>query len=256
VITETVEPLYATPAHALVQSIVVNFEHRGSWLPVARLSRRGGRYTFQYTTGALQFGSTTRAIPFKAFPKLTQRYESRELFALFADAIPGAPQSDAREQFMAARGLDSHETDPMTILAVPTPLDSTGTLMTMPNLRGDENRRFDFRVMLRGPAPDSLMARNLRPGQPLWLHANTAADARKASVVIIDERREVVDALLSIIAQELAPVLTTGTRPTVELVRINETAQSPSERLLIRIRGQWPDRYEPMQRVAFSPILI
>lgn len=255
-ITESVEQLYSMPAYAPVQSIVVNFEHRGSWLPVARLSRRAGRYTFQYTTGALQFGSTTRVIPFKSFPKLTQRYESRELFAMFVDAIPGTPQSATRAEFLAIRGFDRDETDPMTILSVPTPLDGTGTLVTMPNLRGDENRRFDFRLLLRGPADDSLMARNLRAGQPLWLSANLAADSRSASVLIIDERREVIASLPSIIAQELAPALAAGTRPTVELVRINEATTSPAERLLVRIRGQWPDRYEPMQRVAFAPILI
>jgi hypothetical protein len=256
VISESIERAAPTQTLTAVQSLVVVFEHKGAWIPVARLTRRAGRYIFQYTTGALQLGSSTRAIPFKAFPKLTQRYESRELFPLFAAAIPGELNSAARQAFLAARGLEANETDPMTILAVPTVLDSGGTLLTLPNLRGDENHRFDFKIMLRGPAADSLMAKHLHPGQPLWLSSLFGGDARKSNVFILDERREVVDTVPPLIAQEIAPMLGMGARPTVELIQLNESPSPPTERLLVRIRGQWPDRYEPMQRVAFAPILI
>jgi hypothetical protein len=232
------------------------FQHKSNWIPIARLSRRSGRYTFQYTTGALQLGTSTRAIPFKAFPKLTQRYESRELFPLFAGSIPGEPSSPIRQAFLTARGLESDEDNPMTILSVPTALDTSGSLRTMPNLRGDENHRFDFSVLLRGPAAESLMAKQLQPGQPLWLSTLIGTDGRKSNVLVTDERREVIDALPPLIAQEVAPILSAGTRPTVQLVRLNEPPHPAAERLLVRIRGEWPDRFEAMQRVVFAPILI
>jgi hypothetical protein len=240
---------------SVVHSVYLALEQHGNAFPIARLDRRAGRYTFRYTSGALQLGSAARVLPLPTFPKLTQRYESRELFPAFAALIP-EPASARRAEFAIARGFDPGESDEMALLSVPTPLDAAGTVKTLPNLRGNENGRFDFRVFLRGPGADSPLAKTLRPGQPLWTNLLVADGGRSMNVMIVNERQELIDYLPPLVSQEISAVLGSGFRPTLEIVRINEPPHPAEQRLLVHIRGQWPARYEPMQRVAFAPILI
>jgi hypothetical protein len=244
-----------TPAAARIRTVYVVLEHRGTWTPIGRLDRRADRYVFRYTSGALQLGTASRLLPMRGFPKLTQRYESKDLFEVFAQSIPS--ESDPlRAQFLERRGLPAGNVDPIDVLATGASLELNGRLRTMPSLRGDDNGRYEFKMFVRGPNVDSPLARKLEAGQALWANVAITASGKQVDVILVDERREFVDYLPPLIAQELAPVLNTDPRPAFELLRVDPPQRDAAERLLVGVRGRWPDRYEPLQRVAYAPILI
>jgi hypothetical protein len=243
------------PALAKARTVYVTLEHRGTWTAIGRLDRRADRYVFRYTNGALQLGTASRLLPMSGFPKLTQRYESKQLFDVFARATPR--ESDPlRAQFLEHRGLPAESVDPIDVLATGVSLELNGRLRTLPNLRGDDNGRYEFSMFVRGPNADSPLARKLEAGQPLWANVAVAASGKQVDVILVDERREFVDYLPPLIAQELAPVLNRDPRPAFELRRVDLAQREPGERLLVSVRGRWPDRYEPLQRIAYAPILI
>jgi hypothetical protein len=117
------------PALAKARTVYVTLEHRGTWTAIGRLDRRADRYVFRYTNGALQLGTASRLLPMSGFPKLTQRYEARELFETFARAIPQETDPQ-RARFLEQRGLQESGADALDILATGVSLETNGRVRT------------------------------------------------------------------------------------------------------------------------------
>lgn len=228
------------------------------WFPVGRLDVQQPelRYSFCYVKGAERARTESGFEPLLDFPELRKRYESPELFPLFQNRVfaPGRP--DFREYLQR---LDLHDqVDPIEILSVDGGYRATDSFEVFPKIEKRENGAFICRFFLHGwrhvsEAGKERMGK-LKPGEGLYvaIELNNPATQPAVQIQTMDYHmigwapRYLVNDLVNAIAQSPGDY-------TAEVVQINPVPAPSKQRMLIELRGHWPD-YEPMSSNDFRPL--
>lgn len=229
------------------------------WFPVGRLDVPADRstYRFRYVRGAESARDHAGFDGILDFPRWDRRYEASELFPLFKNRIISHKRGDFREHL---RMLDLPETaEPVEILEVGGGYRATDSYEVFPKIERQQDGAFRCRFFLHGwrhVNPEAAARIDaLQPGERLTIGVELTNPATRLALQIqtLDYHmigwapRYLVDDLLHAVAHAPGDY-------DVQVVRINPAPAPSKQRLLVELRGRWPD-YDPMSAGDFEPLV-
>lgn len=226
------------------------------WFPVGRLdaSETCPRYRFCYVHGAERARAESGFEPLFDFPDLHQCYESRDLFPLFKNRVL-TPGRDDFQSYLRMLDLPD-KADPMEILAVDGGYRATDSFEVFPKIERRQDGAFRCRFFLHGWRHVNQASQDrlgqLRAGEKLHVTLELNNPTGVAVQLQTEDYfmmgwapRYLVPALLDSMAK--APAIG------AEVVRVNPIPAPSKQRLLVELRGRWPDK-EPMVSGDFAPL--
>lgn len=230
-----------------------------AWYPIGRLDAdlATSRYRFGYTHGAETAHEKAGLQPLDSFPNFHELYESPELFPLFRNRILGVERKDFQE-YLKQLDLSPDHADPLEILALTGGERQTDNLEVFPKIQRHHNGGFLSRFFLHGwrhvntGAQQKLL--ELKKGDHLRvaLELNNPATVLGVQLETPDDYymigwapRYLVKDLFEAICQSPDDILAT-------VVRMNPSPAPAKQRVLIEIKGRWPEGYEPMSTPEFQ----
>lgn len=228
------------------------------WFPVGRLDvlKPVSRYRFRYVQGAERAQQQSGFEPLYDFPDFHRTYESAELFPLFKNRVLTPGRRDFDEYL---RLLDLPEqADPIEMLSVNGGYRATDSFEVFPKIERQDDGSFRCRFFLHGwrhVSPDAQQRLDLlQEGEKLYVAIELTNPATRLAVQIQTKDyymigwapRYLVSDLVNAIAKAAGDYEAT-------VVRVNPIPAPSKQRLLVELRGQWPD-YEPMTTQDFTPL--
>jgi hypothetical protein len=205
-------------------------------------------YRFRYTEGARRAHAGAGFDALLDFPKLTQAYESAELFPLFKNRIISPGRRDFADYLHM---LDLPVTaEPAEILAVGGGYKATDSFEVFPKIERRADGFFSCRFFLHGwrHVNDAALSRikALQEGEPLYVTIELTNPATGLAVQIQSEDYHMIGWAPRYLVNDLihAIALSPGDY-SAKVVRINPAPAPSKQRLLVELTGRWPD-YEPM----------
>lgn len=229
------------------------------WFPVGRLDVLDppSSYRFRYVRGAERAHEATGFEPLYDFPDFHQRYDSSALFPLFKNRVLTPGRKDFEEYL---RQLDLDETaDPIEILSVDGGYRATDSFEVFPKIERRADGAFRCRFFLHGWRHVSASAQQrlqtLKPGEELHVAIELTSPTTQPAIqiqtkdyhVIGWSPRYLISDLVSAIAQAPGDY-------EAKVVQVNPIPAPAKQRLLVDLRGHWPD-YEPMTKNDFEPLV-
>jgi hypothetical protein len=229
------------------------------WFPVGRLDVLADRlaYRFRYTRGARRAHETAGFNALLDFPKLTRAYESTELFPLFKNRVISAGRRDFADYL---RMLDLPETtDPVEILEVGGGYRATDSFEVFPKIERRADGFFSCRFFLHGWRHVNAYAQrridSLTPGEELYVTIELTNPATQLAVQIQTKDYYMIGWAPRYLVDDLArPIALSPGDYGAKVVRINPAPAPSKQRLLVELKGRWPD-YEPMSEGDFEPLV-
>lgn len=228
------------------------------WFPVGRLDadRSRERYKFRYVRGANRAQKEAGFPPLLDFPDLRASYEAAELFPLFKNRVItlGRPDFDAY-----LRQLDlSVEADPIEILSVDGGYRATDALEVFPKLERKADGTFNCRFFLHGTRYVHEVAQQrleaLQAGDPLYVTLELTNPATRLALQLQTTDYLMVGWAPHYLVNDLAKAIAKAPgNYEAKVVRINPIPAPSKQRLLVELRGDWPD-FEPMTTEDFEPL--
>lgn len=136
------------------------------WLGL--LSRHDDEFHFRYTPEAAS-DAGLRTLP--GFPDPTRQYESRHLFATFANRVM-TPRRDSYQSFLDMLGLSGEDVDPFEVLARTWGTRTTDRIQVLPVPTVDEGGRLRVRFLVHGGRyvdPEAAVLGTVNAGDRLML---------------------------------------------------------------------------------------
>lgn len=235
-----------------------------AWFPIGRLARRGTRYQFGYTQGALDAQKAVGFQPLVSFPEFGAIYESDEIFPLFANRVP-APSRPDYDSFVECLNLAKDRDDPIALLARSGGRRRTDTLEVFPEPERDLEDRYHLHFFAHGlshlPRCAVERAGRLQAGERLLLMHDfqnprdpngwmlrTAENAGPDDV-------HIVGYLPRYLVEELALLRESGAEPSVTVERMNPAPMPLQLRVLCSLTAPWPKGFQPFARPAYRLIV-
>lgn len=228
------------------------------WFPVGRLdvSKPRSRYCFRYVQGAEQAHRESGFEPLVDFPAFDKRYESSELFPLFQNRVFTAGRRDFQD-YLRLLGLRD-QADPIEILSVDGGYRATDSFEVFPKIERSEDGAFCCRFFLHGwrhvsqAAQDRLLS--LETGERLYVTIELTNPVSRLAVQIQTEDYHMIGWVPRYLVSDLVRAMAEGPGDyEAVVVRVNPVPAPSKQRLLVELRGQWPD-YEPMTSADFDPL--
>lgn len=228
------------------------------WFPVGRLDvlKPQSRYRFWYVQGAERARQQSGFEPLVDFPDFHKSYESAELFPLFRNRVLAPGRRDFPDYL---KHLDLPEAaDPVEILAVNGGYRATDSFEVFPKIVRGADGAFRCRFFLHGGRHIREAAQRrlqtLQVDEKLYVAIELTNPASGLAIQIQTQDyhmigwspRYLVDDLVRAIAK--AP----GNYE-ARVVCLNPMPAPSKQRLLVELRGHWPD-YEPMTAEDFGPM--
>lgn len=229
------------------------------WFPVGRLDvqRPESHYRFRYVRGAERAHESSGFEPLVDFPDFQKNYEASELFPLFQNRVLTPGRGDFQGYL---RSLDLPEqADPVEILSVDGGYRATDSFEVFPKIERHEDGAFRCRFFLHGwrhvseSAQQRLQA--LKPGEKLSVAIELTNPTKQLAVQIQTNDYHVIGWSPRYLVSDL--VLAIAKAPgdyQASVVQVNPVPAPSKQRLLIELRGHWPD-HEPMSRGDFEPLV-
>ncbi|MEX5215466.1 MAG: HIRAN domain-containing protein [Nitrospiraceae bacterium] len=231
------------------------------WFPVGRLDvlQPESLYRFRYVKGAERARDESGFEPLYDFPDFGRTYQAGELFPLFKNRVLVPGRRDFLEYL---RLLDLPEqADPIEILSVDGGYRATDSFEVFPKIQRGEGGAFRCRFFLHGWRHVSRGAQErldcLNPGDPLSVAIELTNPVSQLAVQIqtLDYHmigwapRYLVYDLVRAIAQSPGDY-------EAKVVQVNPIPAPSKQRLLVELRGHWPENYEPMATPDFEPLAM
>ena len=218
------------------------------WFPVGRLETQEhpGRavYGFTYVNGVCEAIDSAHFAPIPGFGDIHERYESEELFPLFANRVMDVRRSD-RSEYLRRFGL-SMDTDPMTELAVSGGVRKTDSFAVFPAINPAVDGSFSCRTALQSTQQGSRWP-TLAIGEPLELDRATG-NVRYHGVPLGTLPFGLMDCLRSGDAWQ-------AENEAVVVAQFNPNAPINS-RVLVDFSGKLPPGFRPMDDLPqYQPIV-
>jgi hypothetical protein len=229
------------------------------WFPVGRLDVESTDplYRFRYVKGAERACARSGFEPLVDFPDFQQAYEAAELFPLFKNRVLTPGRRDFPEYL---RTLDLHDqADPIEILAVDGGYRATDSFEVFPKLERREDGAFRCRFFLHGWRHVSPSAQQrlltLQPGEKLSVALELSNPATQLAVQIQTQDYHVIGWSPRYLVSDLVSAIAKAPGAyEAKVVQVNPVPAPSKQRLLIELRGQWPDD-DPMTLGDFEPLV-
>ena len=229
------------------------------WFPVGRLDveKPESRYRFRYVKGAQRAHDRSGFEPLVDFPDFRRDYEASELFPLFQNRVFAPGRRDFQEYL---RQLDLPEkSNPVEILAVDGGYRATDSFEVFPKIERGEDGAFRCRFFLHGWRHVSESAQRrlltLQPGERLAVAIELTNPAGQLAIQIQTEDYHVIGWSPRYLVSDLVSAIAVAPGDyEAKVVQVNPVPAPSKQRLLIELRGHWPD-YDPMTRDEFEPLV-
>lgn len=227
-------------------------DHSRQWFPVGRLDAdpKKSHFRFRYIQGADAARREAGFPPLEDFPEFTKDYRSAELFPLFRNRVitPGRPDF---AEYLRQLDLPNHA-DPIEILAVGGGTRATDSYQVFPKMERQADGTFCCRFFLHGwRYRDEAAQRRLEtlsPGDKLHIALELTNPVQTVDYVMIGwAPRYLIHDLARTIVQLRGDY-------SARVVRLNPVPAPSKQRLLVELRGPWPDE-EPMTTAEFEPLV-
>lgn len=228
------------------------------WFPVGRLDadRSCARYRFRYVHGADLANEKAGFPPLLDFPDLRASYESSELFPLFKNRVMTSRRPDFAT-YLRQRDLPD-EADPIEILSVDGGYRATDAFEVFPKLERRPDGTFRCRFFLHGAryihkaAQERLEA--LKAGEMLHVTLELTNPATCLALQLQTTDYLMIGWAPRYLVNDLAKAITNAPNHyEARVVRVNPMPAPSKQRLLVELRGDWPD-FEPMATEEFEPL--
>jgi len=195
--------------------------------------------------------------PLYDFPELHRSYESTELFPLFKNRVLTPGRRDFDEYL---RLLDLPElADPIEILSVNGGYRATDSFEVFPKIERQDDGSFRCRFFLHGwrhVSPDAQRRLDLfQGGEKLYVAIELTNPATRLAVQIQTEDYYMIGWAPHYLVSDLVNAIAKAAGDyNATVVRVNPVPAPSKQRLLVELRGQWPD-YDPMTTEEFEPMV-
>ena len=229
------------------------------WFPVGRLDVRRPEtlYRFRYVKGAKEAQDELGFKPLVDFPDFYRNYESSELFPLFQNRVLTPGRRDFHE-YLELLDLPD-QADPIEILSVGGGYRATDSFEVFPKIVRRSDGSFRCRFFLHGwrhVNADSLQRlEQIKAGEKLYAAIELTNPAMHLAVQIQTTDYHVIGWAPRYLVGDLVRAIVKAPGDYEALVvRVNPVPAPSQQRLLVELRGHWPD-YEPMTREEFEPLV-
>lgn len=233
------------------------------WYTVGRLDRKNGNYVFTYTKGA-QRAKEKGFVPLVSFPQVERRYESDEIFPLFANRVL-SPNRPEFEEFTEWLSIPKHQADPIAILARTGGDSGTDTLEIFPCPEESGRGVFVVHFFIRGirHQSDGAIRRvsELEPGEQLLLMADVQNpyDPHAYALRTAEKRRQdmhLLGYLPRYLASEFKRLPEEAIREArIEIERVNVSPAPIHFRVLCRLEMRWPEGFTPFSAEDYHSLV-
>jgi hypothetical protein len=249
----------ANPPPAHERRLYVSWrEPSGTIHPVGLLIRReegaDERYMFSYLKLAERLDEF---MPLPGLPELHERYESNELFPVFANRL--MPRSRPEFDALAARADLSGDADPFEVMARTGGRRATDRIEVFAGPERTAEGRSTCLFFVRGirhvEGAEGVIP-SLHPGDHLAVVDDAENEFNPRAVLIdaTDGRR--IGWLPDYLVDHVHDLrLLNGSDPVVVVEHVNDDRTPPHLRLLCRLEAPWPDGYEPFSDAVFQPLV-
>ena len=230
-------------------------ENRG-WYPVGKLTAEDDKYEFVYTRGALAPGFQ----PLGQMQDLRRRYQSTELFPLFANRLLSRNRPEYRcllEWIDIAEGED----DPIQVLSLTEGVRGTDTLTVFPRPHPDKDGAYRVHFFSHGvrylPAHAVDAINELLPGARLFIQLDVQNQHDELAISLrTGTPPTIVGYCPRYLARDFRQILAPADDPTEVEVRVQRVnVDAPLQlRMLCSIEGSWPEDFEPCSDGAYTPL--
>lgn len=217
------------------------------WIPVARLTREGSIYSFAYTDGA------QKAERFPGFGRMADRrvrYESRQLFPLFANRILPKSRPEYRD-YLEWLGLGGGDADVLEVLARSGGLRATDSLEIIPCPEPTADGHYEIYFFSHGlrylAEKDQMRILDLEHGEPLFLMRDF--QNHHDSMALLMRTRDPISIAgycPRYYAEEFANVIERVGQELVRVIVERVNSEAPRQyRLLCKLTAPWPSGFSP-----------
>ncbi len=228
------------------------------WFPVGRLDVLEPQplYEFRYVRGAELAHEKTGFGPLDDFPEFRQRYQSSDLFPLFKNRVITPGRKDFVDYL---RLLDlPGQANPIEILSVNGGKRATDSFEVFPKIQRLDDGSFLCRFFLHGwrhvCAAAQQRIESLKPGEKLYAALELTNPVTQLAIQIQTEDYHVIGWSPRYLVSDLAGAIASAPGLyEANVVRVNPVPAPAKQRLLIELRGRWPD-YDPMTTNDFHPL--
>jgi hypothetical protein len=228
------------------------------WFPVGRLDvgNPASPYRFRYVRGAERAHDETGFEPLMDFPDFHRRYDSSELFPLFKNRVLTPGRKDF-EEYLRLMDLDENA-DPVEILSVDGGYRATDSFEVFPKIERRPDGAFRCRFFLHGWRHVSESAQQrlqvLKPDERLQVAIELTSPTRQVAVQIQTQDYHVIGWSPRYLVSDLvAAIAKAPGNYEAKVVQVNPVPAPAKQRLLVELRGHWPD-YDPMTKNDFEPL--
>jgi hypothetical protein len=233
-----------------------------AWYPIGRLDAdvSKSRFQFGYTRGAEMAHDTAGLEPLDSFPDFHQTYESSELFPLFRNRVLGEDRKDFKE-YLKQLDLSPHA-NPIEILALTGGQRQTDNFEVFPKIERHKDGGFRCKFFLHGwrhvnqAAQQKLLA--LKAGDTLRIavELNNPATVHALQLETPDDYHMIGWAPRFLVTDLCKAIAESPTDISAVVKKVNPEPAPAKQRLLIEIKGHWPDNYEPMSTPEFQLLKV
>ena len=232
--------------------------HDRSWYPIGRLTRidsDGEKYQFVYTKGAKL---SPRFTPLGNMKDLCKRYESTELFPLFANRILSRTRPEYRK-LLDWLDLAEGQDDPLQLLALTEGIRATDNLAVYPCPSQDKDGNVHVRFFSHGIRylPPEAIARvdGLQSGTKLYLMPDSQNEHDAFAIALrTGDPKTIVGFCPRYLAEDFRQILlSSDPSPLVFVERVNRDAPIQF-RLLCGLTSAWPEGFTACTGELYTPL--
>jgi hypothetical protein len=229
-----------------------------AWYPIGRLDADvlNSRFQFGYTHGAELAHNVAGLEPLDSFPDFHKKYESSELFPMFRNRVLAEDRKDFKEYL---RQLDlSPDANPIEILALTGGQRQTDNFEVFPKIERHKDGGFRCKFFLHGwrhvnhAAQQKLLT--LKTGDTLRVavELNNPATVHALQLETPDDYHMIGWAPRFLVTDLCKAIAESPTDVCATVTKVNPEPAPAKQRLLIEIKGHWPENYEPMNSPEFQ----
>jgi hypothetical protein len=227
-----------------------------SWHPVGKLTSQDGTYVFVYTQGALAPGFQ----PLGQMQDLRRRYQSTELFPLFANRLLPRTRPEYRSLLEWIDIAEGQE-DPIQILSRTEGVRGTDTLTVFPRPYPEKNGNYCVRFFSHGvrylPAAAIETINGLHPGVRLYIQLDVQNEFDDLAISLrTGTPPTIVGYCPRYLARDFRQILAPAEDPHLVEVHVHRVnVDAPLQlRMLCSIEGMWPEGFEPCTDGDYTPL--
>jgi hypothetical protein len=231
------------------------------WFPIGRLDAdpAASRFCFGYTRGAEIAHKAAGLEPLDSFPDFHGHYESSELFPLFRNRVLSEDRKDFAE-YLEQLDLEPGDASPLEILALTGGERQTDNLEVFPKIERHPDGGFRSRFFLHGWrhvnewAQQRLLRLQANEELGLAVELNNPATTLALQVQTADDYHMIGWAPRYLVKDLYQVICESPDEISAQVVKVNPSPAPAKQRVLIEIKGRWPDDYQPMSTEEFQPL--